>query len=186
MSLDELVCAEHGWFPHVGIHEAGHAAAAVLLGFDFIEVSIVPGHGVYEQLVLGQQATGGGLLMTEDDPKAWAGARPEDALVLITAGSLAERKMFGHWLNGGFEGDLDIWRRGTSRTEAQESAEAKALISTGVSNASRLLKDHWSAVLAVYGLFTNQVPHVGGRHLGFDDRLVVPYDAVRAAVEAAE
>lgn len=185
MNLDSLTCPDHGWLGHFGIHEAGHAVAAVVLGFDFVELSIAPGHDVYRSMVLGQTVIGAGLLMPTDNPAEWVGSREDDALTFVLAGSLAEREMFQHFLSGGYGGDLDMWRRGTGRFDAQ-TEELKPILAAGVSRATALVRENRPAILRVYKLVIDQVPSDGhGGHLGFDEPLTLTYEAIRAAALSA-
>lgn len=181
MSLDRLTCLDHGWFSHFGIHEAGHAVAAIRLGFKFVSVSIVPGHNVYRQMTLGEAVVGAGVLMPTDQPAEWVGPRPDDALVYVLAGSLAEKEVLGHFLVGGYQGDVDIWRRGTGRFEAQTD-ELKPLLTNGIERATALVNENRDAILRVYGLMVERVPNNGTRVLGFDEPLVLSYDEVYSAV----
>src|SRR4051794_37265754 len=108
MNLDTLTCRAHGWLGHFGIHEAGHAVAAIVLDFDFVELSITPGQDVYRSMVLGESVVGAGVLMPTDQPAEWVGPRPDDALAFVLAGSLAEQEVWKHFLKGGYAGDIDI------------------------------------------------------------------------------
>ena len=182
MNLDALTCIDHGWLCHFGIHEAGHAVAAIVLGFEFVELSIMPGHEVYRSMVLGESVVGAGILMPTDRPAEWVGPRPDDALTMLLAGSLAERDILSHFLNGGYAGDMDMWRRGTGRFEAQ-TAELKPILDAGIASATELIRENRAAILRVYQLVVDRVPSDGhGGHLGFDESLTLTYDEVRAAV----
>ena len=181
MNLDSLTCSTHGWLGHFGIHEAGHAVAAIVLGFDFVELSITPGHDVYRAMVLGQSVIGAGLLMAADQPAEWIGPRHDDALTFMLAGSLAEREILQDFLPGGYEGDLAVWRRGTGRFGAQ-TQELKPALAAGVSRATVLVRENRDAIVRVYKLIIDRVPTDGhGVHLGFDEPLILSSEAIRAA-----
>ncbi|MPY11177.1 hypothetical protein [Arthrobacter bussei] len=182
MSLDQMTCPEHGWFGHFGIHEAGHATAAILLDFKFVEVSINPGHDVYRQMMLGEEVVGAGVLMP-GEPVEWVAPRPEDALVYLLAGSLAEAELCGHYLPGGYEGDLKIWRLGSGRSEAQTD-EVRPVLREGIERAQTLLSENRSALLRVYGMMVQRVPNDGRMHTGFDEPLLLSHDEVHSAVIA--
>lgn len=187
MEMDRLICQQHGWLGHLGIHEAGHATAAILLDFEFVEVFIKPGNHIYEQMVLGKQIVGAGVQMPTEQPAEWVGPRPEDALVYLLAGSISEKELSGHWLPGGYQGDIEMWRRGTGRSEGQNKEqveELKPLMKEGIERAQKLVGENRAAILRVYGLMLERVPNNGHHHTGFDEPLILSYDEVRAAVLA--
>lgn len=107
VALDEFICPSHGWLRHVGVHEAGHAVVALALGFEFIELSITPGQQLIDQITGGAPGIAGGVLMHTNQPTEWVGPRPDDALVYLLAGSVAERRALGHHLDGRSRGDLE-------------------------------------------------------------------------------
>lgn len=181
-ALDGLICQEHGWLAHVGFHESGHAVAAIVLGIEFVEVSINPGHVTFQTMLNGTGAEAGGVLMPTDQPREWAEHRAEDALVFTMAGSLSEKTFLGHFLSNGWKGDMDMWRKGTGRTAAQDSTELRPLLDVANQRASVLLDENRGAIVRVYELLVQQVPHEGNQHFGFDEPLTLSYDEVRAAV----
>lgn len=187
MSLDNLVCPLHGWLGHSGIHEAGHATAGILLNFEFVELVINPGHEVYEQLVLGNPSVAAYIQMATNQPAEWIGPRPEDALVYLLAGFLAEKKITGHHLPAGYQGDINMWRRGTGRTEAPTSVQVEEMnlvLLPSLERAQKLVDENIAAICRVYGLVTALVPNDGKQHQGFEEPLVISYDEIRAAVLA--
>lgn len=181
-----MVCSEHGWLGHVGIHESGHATAGVLLGFEFKELTVYPGRKSIEQMALGGgSAALGGVVLLTDDPAEWVAPRQEDAFVYLLAGSLSEREFWGHWLTDGYVGDMRIWRIGTGRTGAQDPDELRALTGPAVEQTAAFVKEHSAAILRVYKRLVEQVPHEGDQHFDFDEPLTLSYDDVRAAVLGA-
>lgn len=139
--LDVHTCAQHGWFGHVGVHEAGHAVAATLLGFDYLDVSIDPETS--------------GVRFAAGWSAGWMRERPSDALVYLLAGSFAEDQVWGHYVADGWRRNMDIWHRGAGREDAEDSAavESAALA------ARRMTLHNRAAILDVYRRFIDQVPH---------------------------
>lgn len=181
-SLDTLICPEHGWLAHVGVHEAGHAAVAILLGIEFVEVSVQPGHSTFQSMLTGTDAEAGGVLMPTDRPREWAEHRADDALVFTLAGSLSEQTFLEHFLQNGWKGDMEMWRKGTGRTEAQDPAELGPLMKAATVRTRALIEEHRAAILRVYKLFVAQVPNDGHQHFDITEPVTLSYDEVRAAV----
>lgn len=178
-----MVCSEHGWLGHVGIHESGHATAGVLLGFEFKELKVYPGRKSIEQTALGGgSAALGGVVLLTDDPTEWVATRSDDALVYLLAGSLSEHEFWGHWLPDGYVGDMRIWRIGTGRTGAQDPDEVRVLTGPAVKRTAGFVTEHRDAILRVYKRLVGQVPHEGNQHFDFYQPLTLSYDEVRAAV----
>lgn len=165
----------------MAMHESGHAVAAIELNFDFIELSIAPPQKVFAQLVDGKAVVGSGVVMPTDQPAEWAGPRPEDALVYVLAGSLAEHRFLGHYLDGGYRGDLDIWRRGTGRLEAQTS-EISRVLRDGEDGAMSLLEEHHDAILRVYNIIVERIRAMQVPGLAFTKPLVLSRGEVLEAV----
>lgn len=180
--LDAATCSEHGWFAHVGVHEAGHATAATLLGFDFLDVSITPARNTLVQFAPGARIEAGGLRPSSDQPTEWVGPRPADALILLLAGSLAEQEILAHHIDDGFSRDFEIWRLGAGRADGDSSEEIADIIRAGTTGAKKFVADNRDAILRVYQLFVDKAPKRGGALLPFDDALVLSPDEVRAAV----
>ena len=126
--LDISTWTEHGWFAHVGIHEAGHAMVAVVLEFDFVDVSINPGQDTLTQMSPGVKVEAGGRRLTTDQPSDWVGPRPDDALAILLAGSLSEDELLGHHIAEGHSRDFEIWRWGTGRDGVNDPAKVAPLI----------------------------------------------------------
>jgi len=180
--LDLATCIEHGWFAHVGIHEAGHATAAIVLDFDFIDVSINASKNVFFQMAPGASVEAGGLRMPTDKPAAWVGPRPDDALVLLLAGCLAERELLQHHVKEGYSEDLAIWRRGTGREGVNDRDEVSQMLGPATATAQDLVAEHREAIRRVYALFVELAPKNAQGVLPFDDALVLRKNVVRAAV----
>lgn len=182
MNLDALTCPVHGWLGHFGIHESGHAVAAILLDFEFVALSILPGQDVHRSMMLGESVIGAGVLMPTNKPAEWVGPRPDEALTMLLAGSLAEQEVWKHSLPGGYAGDMDMWRRGTERTDAQ-TKELKPVLTSGVARATELVRTNRAAIIRVHMLILDRVKRDGrGGHLGFDEPLVLTYEEIRSAV----
>lgn len=184
-ALDALTCPTHGWLAHTGFHESGHAVAAILLGFEFVDVSIRPGHETFATLISGSDAMAGGVRMPSSRPSDWALSRPDDSLVYVLAGTTSERRRLDHFLDDGYREDVNQWRRGTGRQAADNSAELKARILEALVRAQALLDEHWNAVESVYGLFIEKLPRVGNTHFDFEEPLTLSYDEVLNAVTGA-
>ena len=182
MNLDALICPTHGWLRHFGIHEAGHAVAAIVLGFEFLELSIMPGEDLVRSMMLREAAVGAGVVMPTDQPSEWVGPRPDDALTMLLAGSLAEVEVLKHFLPGGHAGDVVMWRRGAGRIQAPPD-ELKPLLLAGVARATELARQNRALIARVYELVLDRLPSDGrGGHLGFDEPLILTYAEVRAVV----
>lgn len=184
--LDALTCNQHGWLSHFAAHEAGHATAAVLLGFEFVEVSIAPGSETYRAMMYAESVVGAGVLMATNAPSEWVAPRPDDALVYLLAGSLTERAFFDHFLPGGYTGDVEMWLRGIGKMSGLAEDEARDVLIPAQKRATALINENRGAVVRVFETLVGAVPTDGvGRHLGFTHPLVVPYDKIRVVVAQA-
>lgn len=182
MVLDPLTCINHGYLRHVATHEGGHAAAAVILGFEFVNVTIAPPAQTLRGMLGGKAVEAGGVLMPTERPIEWVGPRPDDALAYVLAGSLSEELLLGHFLPKGFVGDLDIWRRGTRRFEGMPQEEMPMLLA-GKARAGRLVADNRAAIERVRDLLIARVQADSHVNPGeFSEPVVVTYAEARAAV----
>ncbi|TFB83604.1 hypothetical protein E3O44_17160 [Cryobacterium algoricola] len=117
MVLDLLTCQDRAFLHHFATHQGGHTSAAVILGFEFVHVTIAPPAETLVGLLGGKAGEAGGVLMPTERRIEWVGPRPDDALTSVLAGSTSEELLLGHALPRGFAGDVAIWERGTERFE---------------------------------------------------------------------
>jgi hypothetical protein len=148
----------------IAVHEAGHAALGAVLGLEVVEVSCIP-----QPWGEGQLGGGGTRFVTLDGAQETLVAdHPDAAGLVLLAGSFAEQSLLGgQFVDGGFSGDLEIWKRGmmragrdhTSRKQASElvaatqrhvatNLEAIRTIAQAVEEAGQLTGAEVSALLA--------------------------------------
>jgi len=186
MSLDSVMCAKHGWLSHAAMHESGHATMAVLLGFEFVDVTIHPPQTTLHALGSGK-AEVGGVLMPSDNPRDWFADRDEDALMYALAGSLAERQEWGDIVAGGWERDFELWRIGTRHTDGMSPEMFRPLMHSAQERAEGLLRENRSALLRVYkGLAASVVMDGVNTHAGFSEPLSLDSAQVRMLVEGRD
>jgi len=102
-------CKTHGWMSHVFLHEAAHTVAAIERGIDFTHVE-VPVPAMWEANHSGELMLGGVNLVA---PPSWTTSADANAgLEMALAGIVAEKGGWGHWLDGGYIGDMRMWARG--------------------------------------------------------------------------
>lgn len=177
--LDDLVCNQHGWLRHTGVHEAGHSTIAAVLDIDFVDVSIYTPQSTFTRMLRDGFAEAGGVQMPTSVAKEWVGPRPDDALVFLLAGSAAEDIFWGHHLQDGYARDFEIWRQGTGRTGGQDPAEVGPVIRAGSLRARELVQQHRSTIERVFQLFVDQIPSAGA-----GGQLTLARDEVRDALGA--
>jgi len=186
MPFDSMMCEQHGWLSHAAMHEAGHAMMAVLLGFDFVEVTIHPPQRTLHALRSGK-AEVGGVHMPTDNPKDWFAGRDEDALAYALAGSLAERQEWDDIVKGGWERDFELWRIGTGHTEGMTPEAFRPLMKSAQERTERLLRENRAALLRIYKrLVASVVVDGSNTHAGFDEALTVDAAQVRMLVEGRD
>lgn len=180
------MCAKHGWLSHAAMHESGHATMAVLLGFEFVHVTIHPPQATLHALGSGK-AEVGGVLMPSDNPRDWFADRDEDALMYALAGSLAERQEWGDLVTGGWERDFELWRIGSGRTDGMSPATFRPLMHSAQERTEALLRENRSALLRVYkGLVASVVMDGANTHSGFSEPLTLDSAQVRMLVEGRD
>lgn len=186
--LDAYACANHGWLSHITTHEAGHAAAAILLDFEFRDVTIRPAHETVVAWAGGASSViAGGVTMLTDRPAEWVQPRQADALVFLLAGSTAENALLDHHLDKSFKGDIEMYLRGIERPDGLEREEARLLISAGRRDTEVLLAANMDAVTRVRDLMVSRVPKDSSGHfIDFEQPISLTYDEVRLAVLNAE
>jgi len=109
----DYVCPTHGWVPHVFIHEAAHATAAIDHDIPFSDVTI---YAPSQRTSRHDGATALGGVNVGLDPMTWLHPDPVAALEFVMAGSAAEDIIFGDMVADGFRGDLEMWRKGMGET----------------------------------------------------------------------
>ena len=179
---DLTTCTEHDYLAHVGFHEAGHATAAILLGIDFVDVTINPGPSDFGPPNPGDLVEAGGVRMTTDQPVDWVGPRPVDAMVFLLAGSLAENHFLGHHLEGGWTRDFEIWRIGSGRTGAADGASVAPIIRNGTADARALVAENQSAIHRVYALLVGRAANDLRGTVSFNAAITLTRDEVQGAV----
>ena len=107
----------------VAAHEAGHAALGVVLGLKVVEVSCSP-----QPWGEGQLAGGGTRFLTSNGAQETLVAdHPEVAGLVLLAGCFAEQSLLdGQFVNGGFSGDLEVWKRGMMRAGLDHTSREQA------------------------------------------------------------
>jgi hypothetical protein len=161
--LDETTCPAHGFLSHLVTHEAAHAVFAVDLGIDFLDVTIEPPqHALMQLREPGDQTALGGVRMAVEDPAVWVLSRPHESLEFVLAGSWAELVYLNHCLDGGHQGDLEIWRRGMGWFDPVESADFSAYLEIVQPRAELRLADRRLAIQAVGQALLSQIPEQGG------------------------
>jgi hypothetical protein len=148
LALDVLLCREHGWLAHASVHEAAHAVFAVDLEIPFTSVRLSSPERVWQSLQSGGEVPAGGVHLDGDARDHYPG-RDEEALDFSLSGSRAEDRALGHCLDRGFSGDMEVWRRGTGRFDAQDPAELTPMLRASVARVDVRLPERWGAVLAV-------------------------------------
>lgn len=148
LALDALLCRQHGWLAHASVHEAAHAVFALDLEIPFTSVRLSSPESVWRSLQSGGEVPAGGVHLDGDARDHFPG-RDADALDFCLSGSRAEEQAHGHCLHRGFSGDMDVWRRGTGRFDAQDPAELMPMLTASVARVDVRLPERSDAVLAV-------------------------------------
>lgn len=98
---------------HVFLHEAAHTVAAIdrAIGFTHVEI---PAPRAWQEEHGGHLMLGGVHLVTTP---SWTTSEQAIAgLEMALAGSVAEKGGFGHWLERGYAGDMQMWARAVGLT----------------------------------------------------------------------
>lgn len=110
--LYESDCSVHGLDPHVLIHEAGHAVAAVTFGIPFKSVVV---YGEDDEKALGGfMSAAAQIIMSSPDHSSWVKPDPVAALKFACAGLAAEFAAFDDSISGAGDSDMQAWRVGYS------------------------------------------------------------------------
>lgn len=111
-----------------------------------------------EWIEYGSGFIGGGVWLREQDPTRWVNRNPVAALEFALAGSVAEDVVWGHWLEGGFRGDVDCWRRGVGLIGASSNEEVDAALgrpfATVLQDTRRWVRDRFGAIRKVVSAMT--------------------------------
>jgi hypothetical protein len=178
MLLDLANCPAHGWLSHAVFHEAGHAVAAVHLGFEFVEVVVPPPAETLRGD--GPNLMAAGVLMRTAVPSEWVGERYEDAAIFLLAGSVAENAGFGHMLPTSSKGDMSQFANGTPTLP---EAEKLAYIRSATPATRAFVNEHFAEIGRVAKALSADIqPDEHGRYFGFDSPLRLSYDEVRSLV----
>ncbi|KIP88156.1 hypothetical protein RU09_15175 [Microbacterium sp. MEJ108Y] len=183
MFLKSDSCGKHAWLAHVAAHEAGHATAALVLGFEFVEVQIPREHVARANLADAGIVVAGGVQM-QGLPDTWVPGREEDALSYFAAGSRSELMLLGDNLASGLKGDLDQWLLGIGRPSGMPMEESRPVEKRAFQRVEALLVEHRPALRRIArGLYAPLLPGAKISALGPDEPLVLSYDELRRLFE---
>ena len=179
MLLNFLTCNEHGWRSHISIHEAGHAVAAIVLYFEFVEVFINPCGDIIEEMSKGLLTEAGGVTMVAKT-KDWVSSRPEDALVFLLCGAVAEKLFFGHALDQSSLGDLQVYRHGLGLTEETTREWVQQKLEMALPRAWKLIRENEDKVRRIFDLLVEAI--YSSKTETFNERVSVSYGLVKSAL----
>jgi hypothetical protein len=183
MFLKTDSCGKHAWLAHAAAHEAGHATAALVLGFEFIEVKIPREHIARAKLADAGIVVAGGVQM-HGLPDTWVPGREEDALAYFAAGSRSESMLLGDNLASGLKGDLDQWLFGIGRPSGLPEEESEPIPKRAFEHVEALLVEHRPALRRIArGLYAPLLPGAKDSALGPDEPFVLSHDELRRMFE---